>query len=92
MEQNRPYNFHISDMTGPIKRFWVGITDIEIDGVWLNPQGENVTPKINWNTNQPTGNAVENRATVRKNTKGKYVFHDTGDNMNLVYACTLPQM
>ena len=56
--------------------FWIGLTDEQVEGVWMWSDGSELSGYINWATNQPSDQThVQNCAGIRMGTVS-YVYND----------------
>ena len=76
-------NAENSGLVGAItSNSWIGITDIAVEGTWLDVFGDPLA-YTNWENGQPDGNTSQNCALI--NTGGEWA--DEGCSNNLRYVC-----
>ena len=72
VEQQRMANFLNSIDPGFQKEFWLGLTDVETEGIFLWEDGSSLSYK-NWNVNEPNNCCgEEDCAQVRKSKSRKW--------------------
>ena len=70
-------------------RFWLGITDVETQGKWVNSHGRDVEALMMWDSGQPS-NQINESWSFAFVSSGKFVFHDSVPG-KATYACSVPQ-
>ncbi|XP_071827139.1 macrophage mannose receptor 1-like isoform X2 [Apostichopus japonicus] len=52
--------------------FWIGVNDVEKEGLWTDPEGNNITYS-RWRSSEPNGDITENAALMYAYTSDDYI-------------------
>uniref|UniRef100_A0A671Q5F9 C-type lectin domain family 3, member Bb n=1 Tax=Sinocyclocheilus anshuiensis TaxID=1608454 RepID=A0A671Q5F9_9TELE len=70
-ENTRLYDY-MRQSIGPDAEIWLGINDMQTEGVWMDQAGSNIRYK-NWKLPQPDGSSAENCAVLSGSSGGKWL-------------------
>ncbi|KAF4100730.1 tetranectin [Onychostoma macrolepis] len=71
-DENRQLYDYVRQTIGPDAEIWLGINDMQKEGVWRDQAGSNIRYK-NWKLPQPDGSSAENCAVLAGASGGKWL-------------------
>ncbi|XP_059366185.1 tetranectin-like [Carassius carassius] len=71
-DENAQLYDYVRQSIGPDAEIWLGINDMQTEGVWLDQAGSNIRYK-NWKLPQPDGSSAENCAVLSGASGGKWL-------------------
>ncbi|KTF95209.1 hypothetical protein cypCar_00011536 [Cyprinus carpio] len=71
-DENAQLYDYVRQSIGPDAEVWMGINDMQTEGVWMDQAGSNIRYK-NWKLRQPDGSSAENCAVLSGASGGKWL-------------------
>ncbi|XP_050993180.1 tetranectin [Labeo rohita] len=77
-DENTQLYDYVRQSIGPDAEIWLGINDMQTEGVWKDQAGSNIRYK-NWKLPQPDGGSAENCAVLSAASGGKWLDESCRD-------------
>ncbi|XP_051948754.1 tetranectin [Xyrauchen texanus] len=78
VDENTQLYDYIRQSIGPDAEIWLGINDMQTEGVWMDQTGSNIRYK-NWKAPQPDGRSSENCGILSAASSGKWLDENCRD-------------
>lgn len=85
-QENEQLYDYVRSTLGPDAQVWLGVNDVETEGVWIDQTGSPVSYK-NWQSglnSQPDGNRAQNCAVLSAAAAGKWFDENCRDERSSV--------